>query len=333
MKSKIEFNREIYEANFKVAKKAFVLNTGLEASACASAFIGDNEPITEEALKAAKKILNRKTSLVSTLGRGNARQVVTATLARSEDPEYAMEQIKKIHKGLDKKFLNSDYLVLAAVIIYNSCKPSEYDHFIERTREIYKLLRKDHPLITGREDIANCAIMALTDIDVNTITSECENDFTALKKKFIGSNKVQYMACMTSLFNDDPATKADKTRLTWEMLKKEGVRFDSDAFAVVPLIALYVEDSEKKDVIKMIKKTSDDLKQVRGLGPLGAGKRIRNLIATALVIDAYKDSAKRSTTVTVGAVTAAIINAIIAAEIAAIVAASAAASSAAASSS
>ena len=332
MKDKLETNRQVYEANFKAAKNAFVLNSGIEASACASAFIGDKEPITEEALVAAKKILKRSASMWTTLGGGHARQVVTATLARSEDPENAMAQIKKIHKALDKKFFNSSYLVLAAVIIYNSCEPSEYDRYIERTRDIYTLLRGDHPFITGCEDIANCAIMALTDIDVNTIAHECEKDFTELKERFHGRNKIQYMACMSSLFAGDPSSKAEKTRQTWEMLKEEGVRFDADAFSIVPLIALYVEESDKEKIIRMIKQTSDDLKQVRGLGPMGAGKRIRNLIATALVIDAYKDSAKRPTTVTVTAITGAIITAIITAEITAIVAASAAASSAAASS-
>ena len=174
--------------------------------------------------------------------------------------------------------------------------------------------------------------MALTDIDVNTVAHECEKDFTELRERFSGRNKIQYMACMSSLFAGDPASKAEKTRQTWEMLTEEGVRFNSEAFAIVPLIALYVEESDKKEIIRMIKQTSDDLKQVRGLGPMGAGKRIRNLIATALVIDAYKDSAKRPTTVTVTAITGAIITAIITAEITAIVAASAAASSAAASS-
>ena len=55
MNTKLTINKEIYEENFKIAKKAFVLNSGLEASACASAFIGDSQPTSPEEMKESKK--------------------------------------------------------------------------------------------------------------------------------------------------------------------------------------------------------------------------------------------------------------------------------------
>ena len=329
MNNKVKLNMEIYEENFKIAKKAFLLNSNLEASACAAAFIGASEPTTEEDLKSAKKYLYKNTSALSTLGRGHARQVVAGTLAMSGDPEDALSKIKTIHKALDKKFFNSDYLVLAATIIYKSCKTSEYDRVIKRTREIYKLLKKDHPFLTGREDIANCAMMAISDIDTEKLSLYCESDFKAIKKEFFGKNKIQYLACVSSVFEGESEDKAKKIRKTYEMLKSEGVRFDSDAFSIISAIAMIVDDADKKAVIKKIKDTSDDLKNIRGMGPLGTGKRIRNLIASAIVIDAY---AKGSNSAAASTAVNAIITAVITAELVAIAAASAAAASAAASS-
>lgn len=328
MNTKLTINKEIYEENFKIAKKAFVLNSSLEASACASAFIGDTQPTSEEDMKAAKKVLNKNTSFLSTLGHGNARQVVVATLARSGAPEEAMERIIKIHKALDKKFFNSDYLVLAAVVIFRSCKPSEYDNVIKKTREIYKLLRKDHPLITGREDIVNCAMMAISGIDITKLSIETENSFKALKKHFFGKNKIQYMACILSLFDEDAEVKAEKTRATRDLLKSEGVRFDSDAYSIIGAVAMLVDDKDKKRIAKEIKNTSDEIKSIRGMGPVGTGKRIRNLVATALVLEAYANGSSNASALAVNA----IITAILIAEAAAVAAASAAATSAAASS-
>ena len=330
MNKRLATNKEIYEENFKIARKAFLLNSGLEASACASAFIGDTHPTTEEAMKEAKKILSKNTSILSTLGHGNTRQVVTATLARSGDPEDAMDKIKKIHKALDKKFFNSDYLVLAAVMIYRSCKPSEYDTVVRRTREIYKLIRKDHPLLTGREDIASCVIMALTDTDEGKLAQYCEQTFQALKKHFFSKNKIQYMACTLSAFDGDCEAKAAKSKGSYELLKEEGIRYDADAFAVVSAFAMIVDDKDKVQVAKEIKKTSDELKNIRGLGPLGAGKRIRNIIASALVLDAYAQDSKNVSSVAISAIISAIITEQI---MIAAAASSAAASSAAAASS
>ena len=48
MKEKINVSISVFEKNFKMAKHAYVLNTSMEACGCASAFIGDTEPMNEE---------------------------------------------------------------------------------------------------------------------------------------------------------------------------------------------------------------------------------------------------------------------------------------------
>ncbi|MBO4460485.1 MAG: DUF4003 family protein [Clostridiales bacterium] len=328
MEHKIEISRKVFEENFMIAKKAFVLNTSLEASACAAAFIGNNQPTSAEAMKEAKKILGKNASVLTTLGGGNCRQVVIATLAQSSDPESAMEKIKKIYKGLDKKFFKSDYLVLAATMIYRACNEKDYDKYIKRTREIYKLIRHDHPFITGSEDITNCVVMALTDVDPEVIAHNTEECFTALKKVFWGGNKIQYMACVASVFGGEPDDKAAEIRKAYELLKGEGVRFDSDAFGIVAAVGLLVREEDKKAICKRIRKLSDEMKTIRGMGAWGAGKRIRNILSCAIVLDAYTGGSDMGRSSVINS----IISTIIAIEIAACAAAaSAAASSASAS--
>ena len=328
MENRINNSRDIFEENFKVAKKAFVLNTNLEASACAASFIGSPRPVSAEAMKAAKKVLDDNASLLSSIRTGNCRQVIVATLAQSSDPEYAVKQIKKIHKGLDRKFLDSSYLVLAATMIYRTCRESDYDRYIERTREIFKLIRKDHPLATGAEDIISCVIMALTDVECDIVARNAEDAFTALKKYFFGSDKIQYMANMAAVFGGDPDDKAKVIRNTYEMLKSEGVRFDSNAYGIIASVGLLVRPEDLKDVVKAIKKTSDEMKSIKGMGAWGAGKRIRNILASAIVLDAYTGGDKKSRSAVINS----IITTIIAIEIAAVAAASSAAASSAASS-
>ncbi|MBO4688755.1 MAG: DUF4003 family protein [Clostridiales bacterium] len=201
MLTKINTNIDVFAQNFMTAKKAYTLNSSMEASACAAAFIGQTEPVNIEALKWAKKHVRHSGGFLSTLGYGNASQVVAAVVAKDPNPEVALSRIAEIHHALDKKFMNSDYLVLAAVIIYQNCMPSEYDAVIARTREIYKLLHSDHPMITGREDLANCALMAISSIDPKALAVRCEEDFQALRKYFHHKNKVQFLACVTSVFD------------------------------------------------------------------------------------------------------------------------------------
>lgn len=330
MKEKINVSISVFEKNFKMAKHAYVLNCSMEACGCASAFIGDTEPADEDRFLRAKKIVKSNTGFLSTLGHGNAKEVVAATVCASEDPKDAMNKIAYIHKKLDKKFFNSDYLVLAAVMIYRNCDPSNYEQVIDRTRKIYTMIKKAHPMITGREDLTNITLMALTGIDPRSICDRCEMDFEALKKHYVLKNNIQYLACMLSVFDGAPEELAAYAKTTQQTLKSYGVRYDSYGLPIVGAISALVPKSDLEMVCASIRDVADRLKKIRGMGSLGAGKRIRNMIATAIVIDAYTDDADAKVR---SSVSAAIISAIISAEIAAIVAATAAASAAAASSS
>lgn len=330
MKDKINVSISVFEKNFKMAKHAYTLNSSMEAAGCASAFIGDTEPVSEDQFLRAKLIVKKNTKILSTLGHGNARQIVAAAVSTSVDPEKAMKKIAEIHRKLDKKFFNSDYLVLSAVMIYKNVSEDRYEEVIDRTRKIYSLMRKDHPMITGREDLINVTLMALTNVAVEAITYRCEQDFQALKKHYHLKNNIQYLAGMLSIFDGAPDELAEGAKETQKNLKEHGVRFDAYGLPIIGAISALISKADRDLVCRQISEVSDRLKSIRGMGSWGAGKRIRNMIATAIVIDAYaedKDSRIRAS------VSAAIVSAIIAAEMAAIVAASAAASSAAASSS
>jgi len=81
-------------------------------------------------------------------------------------------------------------------------------------------------------------------------------------------------------------------------------------------------------VIKRISKLSDDLKAIRGMGPLGVGKRMRHTLACAIVLEAYTGGDSTTRNGVINAIISAIIAIEVAAMIAAVTAASAASSSA-----
>ena len=327
MKNKIQVSISVFEENFKMAKKAYSLNSSMEACACASAFIGDTIPCDAERFQLAKGVVKSETRIFSTL-RGNAKQVLAATLCGTKDPTDAMRKIDRIYKLLDKKFFDSDYLVISAILIYKSAEPSEYESVVNRTREIYKKIKKDHRFITGSEDVTNCVLMALTGIDSTSISIRCEEDFQALRKYYRMKNKIQYLACMLSVFDGNPGDLAEKTKKTDMELRDNGIRFESQSMPVVAAMAALVEPADLAVVCGTIREVSDQLKKIRGMGSLGSGKNIRNMIATAIVMDAYTSESRAKISCSISA---AIITAIIAAETAAICAAVAASSAAAAS--
>lgn len=321
---------DVFAENYRIARESFSFNSSMEACGCASALIGRPVPVTKEELLAAKELVKKKTGVLSTFGRGSASQPLIATIAVDPDREYAFEQMLRIYQMLDKRFIDSDYLVVAAIMIYKNARPVEYEHIVARTRQIYELIRKDHPMITGREDIVNCTLMALSDIAPEILRERCEENFMALKKYYRSRNNIQYMACMLSIFEGDPDTMAARVSKTSFTLRSLKVSVESCSFPVVAAISALVGEHDLEEVCRAIAKVSDRLLEIRGMGPWGAGKAVRNMVAEAIVIDAYMESANSSDAPSkVGnSVSAAIVSSIIAAETAMIVAVIAAGSAA-----
>lgn len=321
MRNKIDKSIRVFEENFKIAKSSFALNSSNEACGCASALIGRNEAVSKEQLMEAKRLVKNSTGIFSTIGRGNASQALMATIAVETDPQYAFERINAIYKMLDKRFINSDYLVLSAIMIYKNTTPGEYEHMAARTRHIYELIRKDHPMITGREDIVNCTLMALSGIDLEVLRERCEEYFIALKKYYRNKNKIQYIACMISIFDGDITESAAGAKNIQNHLKSLGITYDPPALPIIGAITVIVDKNDLDLVCREIRDVSDRLHKIHGMGALGAGKKFRNMIAAAIVMDAYAAS---STKLVGSSVSAAIVSAIIAAETAAICAVAAA---------
>ena len=286
MKTSIKNSCDVFIQNFKVAKNTYKLDGNLPACTSAIVLNGDvpTDPIR---FKEAKEIINKNTHLLSTLGHGNARQVVMAAVAKSDDPEYAFEQIKKIHKMLDNLFLNSDYLVVAAVNIFEYCEPKEYAGAVKRTRELYKKIKKDHPMLTSSEDIPSCVSMACCGRQPAEIARHCEDIFRCLKPHYFSKNNVQFLACLLSVFDGEAQEKADAAYNVHKILKEEKFRFDGYSLAVEGVISYVVQGSDIKKAIDEMKEVEAYLSKVRGLGNLAIGKKLRRVLAACIVMKEY----------------------------------------------
>ena len=327
MRKELQRKCDVFIENFKTAKKTYKFDGSLPA--CTSAVVlNTDKPTDASKFREAKDIINKNTHLLSTLGHGNARQVVMAAIAKSDDPEEAFENIKKIHKMLDDLFMNSDYLVVAAVSIYEYCEPKEYAGAVKRTREIYKKMKKEHPIVTASEDIPSCVSMACCGKQPAEITRHCEDIFRCLKPHYFSKNNVQFLATMLSVFDGEAQEKADRAVFVHKALKEEKFKFDGYALAAEGVISFVVQGCDVRTAIEEMKEVEVYLKKTRGLG-MSIGTRIRRLLAACIVM---KDYAQVDSEVN-GAAINSIITTIIAQEMAmlACIAATSAASASAAS--
>ncbi|MBP5262617.1 MAG: DUF4003 family protein [Clostridiales bacterium] len=318
---------DIFEHNVKVAGEVYWLDGAYTSTAFAATV---NEPVSAEALKRVKKIISRNTGFLSTLGDSSARIVVASSLIKSDDPEGRLTGIKTAYNALKKHFMSSEYLALAAVILYES--GLDKDDLARRTREIYELMKKAHRLITSYGDIAACALMAISGKDPAELIEESERCFALLKGEFRSKTDLQMLANTLAVYDIPAEVKCRNIVEIRKLMKAKKLNLGSynSSAVLAPLAAAAVNNDivEMVEDIALAERTMSSRKGTGGI--FGVGKTLRTMFAASVVSRIYSGDGYGAVNSAASAVAA-----MIAEEVAITIAicASAAASSAAAASS
>lgn len=110
-----------------------------------------------------------------------------------------------------QEFSISEYLIIAAQIIFSSKNIMNIDDAIKNTKTAYKYMKKNHRFLTGSEDIASAALIATTSIDLEKTFNDIEECYTLLKSKSNSSkNNIQALSHILSLVNLPSENKCRK---------------------------------------------------------------------------------------------------------------------------
>lgn len=242
------------------------------------------------------------------------------------DFEIALDKIvtaKKILK--DAKYRDGNYLPLCAYSLAVRYE-TEYEMTDASLRgmEIFKLMRKNHPILTGQDDYMLSLLLASkTEKSIQSVIDDMEECYNALHDAgFHRGNHMQFMSHILTLENNDAKIKAVRTFDLKDVLKAAKVRIGSYGYGSLALLSM-ISAHDATAVVK-VSELVHELKGQRGYKTAGADELLTaavGVLSTDYVGDHYIEE-----------VTGVTMAAIIEAQNAAIIAATAAAASAAASS-
>lgn len=282
MKNETKRKCELLMENRDAVKKVFAWEGGLVQLACAGIFTVKGKRAEEISLSDCRELLKQKVGMFSNF-RSQAMPEIISLLAASGNPEQVLERGLEVYELLKKEFSGSMYLPLAAMVIAQLVKPHQYEEISQKTRRIYKKMQKLHPFLTSAEDSAFCALLAVSEMEEESLIAECENCYQILKPEFFSANAVWSLSQVLALFGGTAEEKCAKTMELFDGLKAAGCRYGTD-YELPTLGVLAMNIPSTQEIVKEMKETDEWLSQQKGFGMFGSVSRKQRLMYAGLLL-------------------------------------------------
>ncbi|MBR3018612.1 MAG: DUF4003 family protein [Clostridia bacterium] len=286
MKPELEKLCQEYIANREEVGKAFRWDNSALHTVCANIFCACGKAADSERLKDCRRIIKENTRFLSKFRSKKVRAVLASMLSLEERPEDRMALANEYYHLLKKRFKGTEYLVLTAFLLADLAHQTLTEETISRGKEIYRRMKKKHPLLTSRRDSVFAMLMAFSEKAEDELTDETEACYQALKKKFSGSG-AQTSAQVLAMADGAPEEKTQRVTDLHNALREAEIKY-GHAGETAPLAALSLADTPLSALAEEIKEADDFLKTQKGFGGTKESEQAqRAMYAVMIVSDQY----------------------------------------------
>jgi hypothetical protein len=328
MKPEIQSKLALFADNTQIIKKQFMWHNTMTKRLAALLYADRGRSIDCNAIKDCHNMMKSGTGILSAF-RGNMSLCIASLFSLSPNPALLFDETIKIYDLLKaEKFRASDYLVVSAYQIATLKEGKATNYIIKRMRAFYDGMKAYHRFNTGQDDYIFSAMLALSDLDVQTSTKRMEELFQRLKPTFRDNNNLQGLTQVLILGGESDNT-ADRIIALSSELKARKLRLNR-SYTLPSLGVLALLPADTYDLGAALAEASGFLYQQKGFNSLFISQGEHLLYCAAVIASDYADQIKDG--VLTATLSTSITNLLIAQETAMIAASSAAAASAAASS-
>ena len=287
MRQSLRQRCELLADNYTVIHHDFMWDFEMMSLAAACIYTSSGIKADTAKMKECQAILKKKEGVFSEL-RGTTELALLSRMAVSNSPENYLEEVLGVYKRIMKgKIFSSPYYVLSALIIVEQHKVGQADDIISKTNDIIKKMGKEHPLLTGREDVPFATIMAMLPDEVSSMIHEMEACYDVLKKKFpMHKDAVQGLCQVLTISKMDNDEKSRKAVEIFESLKKKGIKYGKST-ELAALGGLVDINMDADAIASEVAEASELLKKHKGFGNIALGKEYRAMFAALMVAEDY----------------------------------------------
>lgn len=286
MKPELENLCTSFIANREEVRKAFRMDDGALHSVCANLFCACGQTAEAERLKECRKVITGHTGLLSRFRSAKVRSILAGMLAISGNPEERMALADDYYRMLKGSFKDTDYLVLAAILLTDLKGERLTEEKAARGREIYRRMNKQHRMLTDKMDSVFAMLLAFSGKTDDEAAADTEACYKALKAAFSSSGDAQTAAQVLSVTAGAPEKKAQRVIDLYNALQEAGVRYGK-AEELSSLAALTLADVPVSTLAEEIVEADAFLASQEGYGKKDEELRQRALHAAMIVSDLY----------------------------------------------
>lgn len=287
MRTELKSLCEDFIENRDAVKKAYRMENAYLHPVCAVIFMNNGIKADLNRLSYCGSLLKKNTGAFSSF-RGISRPVTVSMLSVG-DPEKKIKKALAAYTSLKKYFSANAYLPLTAMLISDKVDEGDFYSVSQRSKEIYDLMRGEHPFLTSAEDCVFAALIALSGQRPSDAITETERCYLLLKEKFFSANAVQSLSHVLALCEGPAEDKCRKTVELFDALKANGMRYGTE-YELSTLGVLAMLPDEQSEIISDLAEVDGFLSSQKGYGFWGLGKRQRLMHAGMIVTAAHLSS-------------------------------------------
>ena len=284
MKKELQKKTDLFLENRQIMKEGAKFESESNCLFGAMLYTDENLVAKKKVLDNCLKIFKENTSLLSDLRFFSFPIIVK--MALHKNPAEYLDNLKKNYKVLSKKSIfGSFYRILTSMIVCDYEKNISVEKLSAKEKKIYDMMKKNHPFLTGDEDLAFSTLFALSGRKEEKLVAEMEEYYLMLKDYISGKNNAQTIAEILVLENGNKLDKVNKVLEIYSLLKVNKKKINEDfTYALIAFLASLKEDSNT--IVNDILEVDSYIGSQKGKGLWSLGKGTRLMIAM-MIVDSY----------------------------------------------
>lgn len=218
--------------------------------------------------------------------RSTVRPLIASLMSVSNDPKGEMERYLNCYELLRKYFKDSEPLALLSVLLMRVIPFEKAEEHIRRGRQIYDRMKKEHRILTTKEDVASAVMLAFSDKSDDELIEDMEESFRLLRHR-ADNNSIQTVSHILAMAAETPTEKCAKFAELYDSMIKKGREYGKH-YELAMLAALSISRFSSSEIQNDISDGESFLAQHSTVGDLsGFGKNEPVNHAFMLLMIAY----------------------------------------------
>ena len=222
MELELEQVQRHYAESLQVIRKCFPMENRQMFPPCAGLFASRGMTAEAEALMRAKELVRDRIGAFSSL-RGWMFVPLCCSVALSPRPEEKLDSVHRIYKALRSEFMADSRIALTALVLSDLKTPEGVEEGAAHAKELYRVFRKKHVLLTGYEDAPYAILMAFSGRNEERMLEEMDACFDRLHPFALG-DRIQSVSEVLALSDLPADRKCDRFLELYDALKSAGYR-------------------------------------------------------------------------------------------------------------